>query len=108
MSISARCVGGAMRLAVVDDGPGPGASRATRGNGVGLKNLRDRLERLYDGGATLSLGTPSPSGRGAEVAVMLPLDPRFAPPPPMHTVAPVKGAPTSGPYAAASALSRDG
>ncbi len=108
VSISARCVGGALRLAVVDDGPGPGASRATRGNGVGLKNLRDRLERLYDGGATLSLGTPSPSSRGAEVAVMLPLDPRFAPPLPMHAVTPVRGAPTSEPFAAASALSRDG
>lgn len=107
VSISARVVGGALRLAVVDDGPGPGASRATRGNGVGLKNLRDRLERLYDGGATLSLGTPSPSGRGAEVAVMLPLDARFNAPVVPRAVTPVRGTATTEPFAAASALSRD-
>jgi signal transduction histidine kinase len=38
---------------------------------VGLRNLRDRLERLYDGLATLNLATRT--GGGAEVTVVLPL-----------------------------------
>ncbi len=107
VAISARRVGGALRLAVVDDGPGPGASRSTRGNGMALRNLRDRLERLYDSGATLSLGTPSATGHGAEVDVMLPLDPRFHPPVPLRPVTPARGTPTSEPFAAATSLSQD-
>ncbi|MBK6458173.1 MAG: histidine kinase [Gemmatimonadetes bacterium] len=71
VEIVARSVGEGLQLAVCDDGAGPQPRASTRGNGVGLRNLRDRLERLYDGLATLNLATRS--GGGAEVTVVLPL-----------------------------------
>jgi hypothetical protein len=75
-----------LRLAVLDDGPGPAAGAPTRGHGVGLGNLRDRLERLYDGRATLRLAG-RPSG-GTMVAVTLPLV--------LREGAPREGAPRDG------------
>ena len=56
-------------LAVRDDGQGLAA--AETGAGVGLGSLRARLERLYEGRASLSL-RPLPGG-GAETVVELPL-----------------------------------
>jgi LytS/YehU family sensor histidine kinase len=46
--------GQALRLTVVDDGPGPGAKGPT-GSGVGLRNIRERLRALYGEAAGLSL-----------------------------------------------------
>ena len=70
VEISARRDGDALQLTVRDDGPGPTGSPSTRGNGLALRNLRDRLDRLYDGGASLTL---SASARGgAEVVVRIP------------------------------------
>lgn len=106
VSISARSIGGALRLAVVDDGPGPATSGSTRGNGMGLRNLRDRLERLYDSSATLTLATPIPTGRGAEVVIMLPLDPRFVSASRSVRVTPSGSAPTADPSLAGTAMSR--
>lgn len=62
--------GDAVHLSVLDDGPGPRAGGATRGHGVGLGNLRDRLERLYGGRAMLRLAERP--GGGAVVEVTLP------------------------------------
>jgi signal transduction histidine kinase len=45
---------GALRLVVEDDGPGP-TGAAERPGGLGLRLLRDRLEALYRGGASLTL-----------------------------------------------------
>jgi hypothetical protein len=79
VAIGARAVGGALQLSVRDDGPGPLAAAPTRGNGMALRNLRDRLERLYDGVATLTLDRArTPDARrtgGAEVIVTIPLVP---------------------------------
>jgi two-component system sensor histidine kinase AlgZ len=46
---------GALRLTVEDDGPGPGTS-AHRGSGTSLAELRQRLEMLYGGEASLETG----------------------------------------------------
>jgi signal transduction histidine kinase len=43
-----------LRLTVIDDGPGPG-QHAPVGNGVGLRNVRERLRALYGDAAELSL-----------------------------------------------------
>ena len=70
VEISARRDGDALQLTVRDDGPGPTGSPSTRGNGLALRNLRDRLDRLYDGGASLTLSAGARGG--AEVVVRIP------------------------------------
>ena len=66
---------------VLDDGPGPpadakaGAPPARR-SGVGLQNVRDRIERYYRGRASLELSA-RPEG-GACAALTIPLDPAHA------------------------------
>jgi len=84
VAIGARAAGGALQLSVRDDGPGPVAAAPTRGNGMALRNLRDRLERLYDGVATLTLeratSPDSMRSAGAAVVVTLPLVTSPAPP----------------------------
>jgi two-component system, LytTR family, sensor kinase len=69
-------------LRVRDDGPGFGESAATddasgddaapAAGGVGLRNLRDRLERLY-GPHAAGLSLRDRAGGGAEVTLWLPL-----------------------------------
>ncbi len=103
VAISASRDADTLRLAVRDDGPGPGASRATRGNGMGLRNLRDRLERLYDGRASLSLRAPNGEGMGAEVVVTIPLDARQSSPLTPAAGGPARARPAAMPSAAATA-----
>jgi hypothetical protein len=43
-----------LELTVRDNGPGPSAPRPRRGAGIGVTNLRERLERLYGGGGCLA------------------------------------------------------
>jgi sensor histidine kinase YesM len=64
--VRARRTGEGMRLDVEDDGLGfqPGA-----GAGVGLANLRERLGRLYDGAARLSVEELRP---GTRVSITIP------------------------------------
>jgi len=84
--VSARRAGGTLVLAVEDDGagaaaggagaPGPGgaADRGDalhRGSGLGLRLIRERLQALYGGAASLETG-PSSLG-GFRAAVTLPL-----------------------------------
>jgi two-component system LytT family sensor kinase len=66
-----------LTLLVRDDGPGPPeGGRRGGGEGVGLRNTRDRLELLYGDDHAFSFsGAP---GRGCEVALDIPL--AFAPP----------------------------
>jgi two-component sensor histidine kinase len=70
---------GESRLALVvkDDGPGPPeGGRRGGGEGVGLRNTRDRLELLFADDHEFSFrGVP---GRGCEVALSIPL--AYAPP----------------------------
>ncbi len=62
IAISATYSGGALRITVSDDGPGPGPSATSGGrdHGIGLANVRDRLQARFDGRATLE------AGRGAD------------------------------------------
>jgi len=61
---------GIVRLEVRDNGPGMRAPSPNRGEGVGLSNLRARLEHLY--GAHASLVTRDADGGGAIVVAAVP------------------------------------
>ena len=54
VKVSAARDGDRLQLAVVDDGPGPG-QRGPTGNGVGLRNIRERLRALHGDAASLAL-----------------------------------------------------
>ena len=69
--ISAQRDGHHMVLRVCDDGPGPEApTRSSNGAGVGLANLRARLDRLYGEAAALTLHVRAEGG--AEAVLRLP------------------------------------
>ncbi|MEM1116097.1 MAG: histidine kinase [Bacteroidota bacterium] len=78
IAVWARIEGDRLRLGVEDDGPGPngvpvsgtGLGRLPS-TGVGLANVRGRLDALYDGDASLALDA-GPDGRGAIARVDLP------------------------------------
>lgn len=66
--VSAIRENGSVRISVRDHGPGlPAMPEKT---GIGLRNTKERLERLY--GATQSLSVRTAGDGGAEVEVMLP------------------------------------
>ncbi|HEX8696937.1 MAG TPA: histidine kinase [Longimicrobium sp.] len=69
LAIRAARRGGELVLEVSDTGPGPGA--VVRGGGVGLKNTRERLTRLYGERAALRL--EAAPGGGTRAVVTLPL-----------------------------------
>ena len=58
-----------VRIRVIDDGPGP--SGEPRPGGVGLENVRERLERFYHGAAQLELFATEDGGACAEFHVPL-------------------------------------
>ena len=60
---------GAKRLLVrvADTGRGFSQSSASGGSGIGLANIRERLQSAYDGRATLRLSANTPSGVIAEI-----------------------------------------
>jgi len=75
LDIEARSGNGTLTLTVKDDGPGPnGAGAGTRG--IGLRNVRARLEHLY--GSEQSLTLVEPPGGGALATVVLPYRVRLA------------------------------
>lgn len=74
IEISARRDGDRLRLAVVDNGAGPGPH--TRGSGLGLANTRARLEHLYGAQQEFEFG-PRPEG-GFAVRITLPARPVVA------------------------------
>jgi LytS/YehU family sensor histidine kinase len=53
ITVEASLAGENLRLAIKDNGAGLAESQATVGHGLGLKNLRSRLEQLYSGRAQL-------------------------------------------------------
>jgi LytS/YehU family sensor histidine kinase len=67
---SARREGDRLRICVRDTGPG--ITRATGGNGIGLKNTRERLAYFYPQEHTLHAG-PAQAG-GFEVAIDVPYE----------------------------------
>lgn len=76
VEVAARRDGGTLVLTVRDNGPGPDAAAAPRGDaqrgdGIGLANTRRRLAQLYGEAAAVTL-QPLPRG-GAEAALRLPL-----------------------------------
>lgn len=76
VSISAARDGDQVVLRVCDNGPGPMVSVSSHGAGVGLTNLRARLETLYGGAASLAL--QARDAGGAEVVLRVPFRPTAA------------------------------
>jgi hypothetical protein len=68
--VTAAVDGTALVLSVRDNGLGPSAAGAKPGTGIGLANLRERLERLYGSAASLTLADAS--GGGALATLTLP------------------------------------
>jgi signal transduction histidine kinase len=60
---------GSLCLTVYNDGPGFPEDWQTNGTGVGLANLRSRLQILHGDGAALQMRR---AAEGVEVVVMLP------------------------------------
>jgi sensor histidine kinase YesM len=70
LRISARCEGDDLIVAVIDDGNGVPMDDIERGNGTGLKRLRERLARLCGSAARLDLHTAP--GHGFRATLRLP------------------------------------
>jgi two-component system, LytTR family, sensor kinase len=60
---------GHLRLRIEDDGVG---MRADSGDGVGLRNVRDRLRTLYAETAEFRI-EQRPGGRGTRISIVIPL-----------------------------------
>jgi sensor histidine kinase YesM len=69
IAISARSERGKLVLTVSDDGKGPGEA-AEHGTGVGLANVRDRLQARF--GSKAGLVTHAPKGGGFVVTLAMP------------------------------------
>jgi LytS/YehU family sensor histidine kinase len=68
IALSARQVGDVVEIEIADTGLG--FQNATS-SGIGLKNVRERLEKLYDGKARLDIQDNLPSG--TKIIITLPL-----------------------------------
>ncbi|PPT59551.1 sensor histidine kinase [Xanthomonas arboricola] len=68
--ILARRVDDHATLTVADDGQGFGTH--TQGTGIGLKNLRERLQLIYAGKASFAIVSNFPSGVAATISLPLP------------------------------------
>jgi ligand-binding sensor domain-containing protein len=71
IGVLARAEGGKLSLKIRDDGPGFGENSGTASKGIGLSNIRRRLETLYPGEHVLSLSNPSDGG--GEISIEIPL-----------------------------------
>ncbi|KUF34701.1 sensor histidine kinase [Xanthomonas phaseoli] len=67
-------------LTVADDGQG--FNTHSHGTGIGLKNLRERLQLIYAGKASFAIVSNFPSGVAATLSLPLPTQFAAAPPPP--------------------------
>jgi LytS/YehU family sensor histidine kinase len=70
LKISAHCNGDDLIVAVIDDGNGVSVDEIGRGNGTGLKRLRERLAHLCGSAARLDLH--SAPGQGFHATLHLP------------------------------------
>jgi two-component system LytT family sensor kinase len=71
ISIIARRQNGWLELSVVDDGPGLPAGRGldSGGHGIGLKNVRSRLEQLYGSQQEFVIESTKPKGAVARLRI---------------------------------------
>ncbi|MEO6927589.1 MAG: histidine kinase [Casimicrobiaceae bacterium] len=69
IDISAQAQGAALAVRVADTGAGLGSTAAHPGQGIGLANIRERLQLLYGGAAALELAENSPRGFVACITV---------------------------------------
>ena len=68
LKVKAEIVHGRLRVSVADTGLGFGRA-ATAGTGVGLANIRERLQLLYGQRAQLSITENQPSGTVVSIEV---------------------------------------
>ena len=68
LSVKAEIVHGKLAVTVADTGLGFGKA-ATAGTGVGLANIRERLQLLYGNKASMTIGENTPSGTVATITV---------------------------------------
>ncbi|MDP3615332.1 MAG: sensor histidine kinase, partial [Rubrivivax sp.] len=66
--VTAEIVHGKLQMTVADTGLGFGKA-ATAGTGVGLANIRERLQMLYGAKASLTVAENTPSGTVVTVTV---------------------------------------
>jgi LytS/YehU family sensor histidine kinase len=79
LTVSADIVDGALRVRVADTGVGyDPINSGTRGTGLGLANIRERLEMMYGQSARLDISSQQP--RGTVVTITLPYAARVAGP----------------------------
>ncbi len=72
LELSAQCRGGSVSIAIRDSGPGVSPDfNVAATQGIGLRNTRDRLERLYGPTHRFTVRRISPGG-GTEVSLLLP------------------------------------
>ncbi|KLD69809.1 sensor histidine kinase [Xanthomonas pisi] len=72
-------------LTVADDGQG--FNPRSQGTGIGLKNLRERLQLIYAGKASFAIVSNFPSGVAATITLPLPAQPTGPRPPPLPDAA---------------------
>ncbi|KER85729.1 sensor histidine kinase [Xanthomonas arboricola] len=72
-------------LTVADDGQG--FNLHSQGTGIGLKNLRERLQLIYAGKASFAIVSNFPSGVAATITLPLPAQPAGPRPPPLPAAA---------------------
>ena len=68
LAVKAEIVHGKLAVTVADTGLGFGKA-ATAGTGIGLNNIRERLQLLYGNQASLSVGENTPSGTRVTITV---------------------------------------
>lgn len=69
LKVKAEIVAGRLAVSVADTGLGLGQPAVTAGTGVGLANVRERLQLLYGAKASLRITANSPSGTIATISV---------------------------------------
>jgi LytS/YehU family sensor histidine kinase len=69
ITVSAEVDGRVMRLTIADDGAGFTAHEQLPGHGVGLRNVRDRLETFFLGRASFDIGAGAKSGTEATLII---------------------------------------
>ncbi|APP77738.1 histidine kinase [Xanthomonas vesicatoria ATCC 35937] len=74
-------------LTVADDGQG--FNTHSHGTGIGLKNLRERLQLIYAGAASFAIVSNFPTGVAATLTLPLPVQPAAPRPPPLPEAATV-------------------